>query len=275
LLPRISPRSSKSDLNFVRQGRGAPPLLFVHGFACSLEDWQAQLDFFSPSHEVIACDLRGHGETPGRPQECSIEHYGGDVAALLNNLELSGCILVGHSMGCRVVLEANRVAPERIGGLVLIDGSRVGSGDAQAAESAARASVEKVGYPAFAENLFRQMFFGPSAKADAIVARAVRQSAAFGPSLWSSMARWDAANLEAALAAVRAPLLAIQSTTRDAQLRRSPMKPADTSPYLELLKSFGAEVAIVPGVGHFTQLEAPAEVNRLIARLFSRPEAGR
>src|SRR5205823_3152873 len=92
-------------LHYIRLGAGAPPLFFVHGFACSHQDWRLQFTHFSPRHEVIACDLRGHGATPGRPQECSIEHYGGDVAALLTNIDFDRAILVGHSMGCRVVLE--------------------------------------------------------------------------------------------------------------------------------------------------------------------------
>ena len=254
-------------MHFIRAGLGTPPIFFVHGFACSHEDWKPQLDFFSKTNEVVACDLRGHGQTPGRPRECSIEHYGGDVAALVNHLELNGCILIGHSMGTRVVLEANRLVPERVAGIVLIDGSRSGSGDPDAAEAAARAVVEKAGYPAFAEHLFRQMFFKPSPEADAIVARALRQSAQFGPLLWPSMARWDAAEMDAALAAVRAPLLAIQSTTRDAQLRRSPLRAGQSTPYLDLIRGAvpGARIAVVPGTGHFTQIEAADEVNRLIA----------
>ena len=221
---------------------------------------------------MVACDLRGHGKTPGRPQECSIAHYGGDVAALVNHLELKGCILVGHSMGCRVVLEANRLLlsshhAERVAGIVLIDGSRSGSGDPDAAEKAARAAVDKAGYPAFAESLFRQMFFSPSPEADAIVARALRQSMEFGALLWPSMARWDAAEMDAALAAVRAPLLAIQSTTRDAQLRRSPLKAGQSTPYLDLIRSAvpGARIEVLPDVGHFAQIEAADDVNRLIA----------
>jgi pimeloyl-ACP methyl ester carboxylesterase len=244
----------------------------VHGFACCLDDWQAQLEHFKKNHAVVACDLRGHGKTPGRPQECSIAHYGGDVAALVNHLELQGCILVGHSMGCRVVLEANRLLfsshyAERVAGIVLLDGSRSGSGDPDTAEKAAQAAVEKAGYAAFAESLFRQMFFAPSREADAIVARALRQSTEFGPHLWPSMARWDAAEMDAALAAVRAPLLAIQSTTRDAQLRRSPLSAGQSTPYLELIGASvrGARIEILQGVGHFAQIEAAGEVNRLIA----------
>ena len=238
----------------MHQGHGAPPLVFVHGFACDHSDWKFQLEQFSKHHQVLACDLRGHGKTPGRPQECSIEHYGGDVAALVNNFELRGAFLIGHSMGCRVVLEAARLVPKRVAGVVLIDGSRA---------PAEPPPIEN--YPAFAENLFRQMFFRKTDESEAIVERAVRSSASFGPQLWPRMARWDLASMESALAAVRGRMLAIQSTTRNAQLQRAPMKPGDTSPWLDLLRSYGARIEIIPDTGHFTQLEAPEKVNALIS----------
>jgi pimeloyl-ACP methyl ester carboxylesterase len=252
-------------VHFIRQGTGAPALVFVHGFCCTHEDWRAQLDHFKDTHEVIACDLRAHGRTPGRPHECSIEHYGGDVAALVNNLDVARAVLVGHSMGCRVVLEAARLIPDKVAAVVLVDGSRNATSDPAGAEAAARAAIDKLGYAAFAEMLFRQMFFTPSAQADAIVARAVKSSTEFGPHLWPRISRWDASSMDTAVNALRAPVLAIQSTTRNAQLQRAPLKRGDTSPWLDYLRSRGARVEIVPDTGHFTQLEAPETVNRLIA----------
>ena len=252
-------------MHFIRTGRGAPPIFFVHGFACSHEDWRFQIEHFEKTQEVIACDLRGHGQTPGRPQECSIEHYGGDVAALIMNLELKEAILVGHSMGCRVVLEAARLVPKRVSRVVLVDGSRNATGDPDAAEQSARATVEKMGYAAFAETLFRQMFLKPSAEADAIVARALESSAEFGPELWPRVTRWDAGQMDAAFAAIQAPVLAIQSTTRNDKLQRTALKAGETSPWLDYVKAKGARVEIVPDTGHFTQLEAADEVNRLVA----------
>lgn len=242
----------------------------MHGFACTHEDWHFQFEEFRKRREVLACDLRGHGATPGRAHECSIEHYGGDVAALLASLDIPKAVLVGHSMGCRVVLEANRLAPERVAGIVLIDGSRLGSGDPDAAEAAARAAIERVGYSAFAEDLFRQMFLRPSPQADAIVERALRTSAAFGADLWVRMARWSAVMHDAALDAVRAPLLAIQSTMLDAAMRRVAMREGETNPWLESLKDRGARVEIVPDTGHFTMLEAPERVNELIGAFVAR-----
>jgi pimeloyl-ACP methyl ester carboxylesterase len=254
-------------MHFVHQGRGAPPLVFVHGFLCSHEDWKFQLKELQENHEVVACDLRAHGATPGKPQEVSIEHFGGDVAALIDNLELKKPVLIGHSMGCRVVLEANRLMPERIGGIVLIDGSRAGTGDPAAAEAAARAGIEARGYRAWAEDLFRQMFLESTPATERLVQRAVRQSAEIGAALWPRSARWDAGTLEPALAAVRAPVLVIQTTTRDpASGKRAPMQPGQTSPFLDLLKSRlkKCRIEVLPNLGHFPQLEAPGEVNRLI-----------
>jgi pimeloyl-ACP methyl ester carboxylesterase len=251
-------------VHFIRAGNGSPPLVFVHGFACSHEDWQSQLDFFSRTHEVVACDLRGHGATPGRPHECSIEHYGGDVAALLNHLELSDCILVGHSMGTRVILEAARIDPERVGGLVLIDGSRQASGDPVQAEATMRATIEAIGFPAFVENAFLQM-----QPTEAVLARAKRLPAETGTALWTRMVRWDAEHMEAALAAVRVPLMVIQSTYMDATRKRASLKAGQSTPWLDFVRETvpGARIEVIPGVGHFTQLDAPREVNRLIAEL--------
>ena len=241
----------------------------MHGFACDHTDWSAQIDFLSKTREVVACDLRGHGETPGRAQECTIEHYGGDVLALVNNLELENPILVGHSMGCRVVLEANLLlsshAPERASGLILIDGSRQGSGDAAQAEALTRSAILASGYEKFAENVFRQMFFTWTAQADAALARMKRMPAETGIALWTSMVRWDVTRLDAALAAVRAPLRVIQSTWINAERKRLPLKTGETSPWLDFLRNKTGDIHIVSGVGHFPQLEAPERVNRLVA----------
>lgn len=260
-------------MHYLRAGSGAPTLAFVHGFGCSHEDWLLQIDELKNRFETVTWDLRGHGMTPGRAQECSIENFGGDVAALLSVLEIEKTVLIGHSMGCRVVLEAARLAPERIAGLVLIDGSRLASGDPGAAEAAARAAIDKSGYAAFAENLFRQMFFSPSPLAEAIITRALRQPAEIGAALWPRMARWDAGEMDAALEAARAPLMVIQSTTRDpVLLKRAPLKAGETSPWLDLIrqKKKGAKIEIIPGVGHFTQLEAADRVNRLIGDFAAR-----
>jgi pimeloyl-ACP methyl ester carboxylesterase len=265
-----------TQLYYERTGAGAPPLVFVHGFGCAHEDWQPQVEAFSPRHMTISCDLRGHGESPGEPESCSIETYGADVAALLRALNLGGAVLVGHSMGTRVVLQACLDAPDRVAGLVLVDGSFMAAAGERAEEDARRA-IAAAGFAGFAGGLFEQMFFAPSATADRIRARAARLPEAVGAALFPRMVRWDARTMAAALGRVGVPLLVIQSTTLTPERRRVPLTPGANTPFLELIRSRAphAQIEIVPGVAHFTMLEAPDAVNRLLADFVARVAAAR
>jgi pimeloyl-ACP methyl ester carboxylesterase len=262
-------------VHFVRAGAGAPPLVFVHGFACSHADWRFQVEALAQSTAVLACDLRGHGATPGRPHECTIENYGGDVAALVANLELAGAILVGHSMGCRVVLEASRIAPERVAGLVLVDGSCIGAGDPGAAERNTAQAIRVAGYRNFARKLFEDMFVASSDPMlnKATVEQALELPEETGSVLFPRLVAWDARNMERTLAGLRARLMVIQSTVLNAARVRVPLERDQSSPWVELVRRLvpAARIEIVPGVGHFPQLEAPDRVNRLIEDFAQKP----
>src|SRR3984957_1901799 len=107
-------------IHHVVTGNGRPPIVFVHGFACAHSDWDAQVAHLSPRHQTIAVDLRGHGASPGDAAECSVERYGADVAEVMRALALPPAVLVGHSMGCRVAIEAALQAPAQTSGLILV-----------------------------------------------------------------------------------------------------------------------------------------------------------
>src|SRR5690348_4122495 len=98
-------------IHHVVTGNGRPSIVFVHGFACSHTDWDAQVARFSPRHQTVAVDLRGHGASSGTAPQCSIERYGADVVDVMRALALPPAVLIGHSMGCRVVMEAALQAP--------------------------------------------------------------------------------------------------------------------------------------------------------------------
>ena len=235
------------------------PIVFVHGFACTHADWRKQVEFFSAGHETFAPDLRGHGATHARPEDCSIETYGSDIAALLHGKDLKGTVLIGHSMGCRVVLQACLNAPERVAAIALVDGSFQGS----------RPPVAIEDYSNVAREMFEQMFLSPSDLGTAIIERAVQLPASIGAALLPRMARWDAANMERTLAAVKVPLLVIQSTYLNAERKRVAIKAGETTPWLDMVRRQApqAQIEIVSGVGHFPQLEAPEVVNRLLSGL--------
>jgi len=252
----------------VRAGSGAPPLVFVHGYPCTHGDWRAQIQHFTPLHRVIACDLRGHGQTPGAPEDASIETFGADVAKLVAEEKLERAVLVGHSMGCRVVLQAMLHEPKRIGALVLIDGSRMAEGDPKVAAKTAKAAIAALGYPEWMRRFVEAMFVAssdPKVRSHA-VARALRLPEPFGSALFSKLNAWDAAKMENAFKSVKVPVLVIQSTKMNAERQRVSLAQGDTSPYLEFVRRLlpAARIEIVTGVGHFSQLEAAGIVNQLI-----------
>lgn len=256
-------------MHITRVGTGDPPLFFVHGLACDGTDWRAQVLALKPTTTVVTCDLPGHGLSPGTPAECTIEAYGAAVAQALAALEVPPAVLVGHSMGCRVVLAASRRRPQAVAGLVLVDGSRIGAGDSETAGQSMADELAGDGYLRFMRSFFESMFVPSSDPAirQAIVDRALRFPAALGRPLLTDLARWDAGEVEGALEAVDVPLLAIQSTTMDTARERVSLAPGVASPWLDLVGNHvpRARQAILPGSSHFPQIELADKVTALIA----------
>lgn len=256
-------------LFYERQGDGNPPLVFVHGNACSHEDWQPQVDFFRTRQSVITCDLRGHGASDGAPEHCSIETFGADLSALLSTLDLQAAILIGHSVGCRVVLQGYLDAPQRVAGLILVDGSRIAVGDPQVAEQTAQQTLQSVGYPTIIRHLFDDMFLEGSDPAlkERLVSRALALPEEIGATLLPRVSGWDARTMDRALSQIAVPLLVLQSTYINTEDVRVPLQPGVTTPWLELIQQHvpTAWIEIVSGVGHFSMLEAPEAVNQSVA----------
>jgi pimeloyl-ACP methyl ester carboxylesterase len=249
----------------ISTGHSQPPIVFVHGFACGLSDWEAQVAALSPRHRTVAVDLRGHGDSPGAAAECSIERYGADVAEVMHALNLPPAVLVGHSLGCRVVVEAALQAPQRTAGVILVDGSQF---------AASMASVLKQrfanpdGFAAMADSLFTDMFTAKSNKTVVaeVIARARRLPRTIGEKMLTDLLRYDVGRLAASLSSLRVPVMALQTTYSNEKRERRSMVAGQTSPYLDMLRAQipSVRVEIVPNTGHFPQLDEAARTNTLI-----------
>src|ERR1700743_2587357 len=80
-------------------GKGQP-IVFSHGWPLSADDWDAQMLFFlNHGYRVIAHDRRGHGRSTQVAAGHHMEHYAGDLAAVVAHLDLNNVIHVGHSTG--------------------------------------------------------------------------------------------------------------------------------------------------------------------------------
>lgn len=257
-------------LYYEEHGEGAP-LVFVHGLACGHEDWEAQVRRFAPAYRIVTLDLRGHGRSAGHGSGFDMHTLGADLAALMAHIELPAAVLIGHSMGCRVVLECARIAPDAVTGLVLIDGSCLATASADTMRRNTRTAVAAAGHAAFFERLFTQMFTGNSDTdlRDAVVARAGKLREEAGLELMVEMVAWDAEHAEQALSSATVPITVLQSTHLNRRRERVSLRSGETTPWLDMVRRLAprSEAVIVPGVGHFTMIEAAAAVNRQIAAM--------
>lgn len=94
----------------------APVIVFIHGWTCSLEYWNAQINAFAGTHRVIAFDLRGHGESTDGYAKPSTNLLADDLNDVLDTVLLPGqrAVLVGHSMGGMTLIAWAGRYPERV-----------------------------------------------------------------------------------------------------------------------------------------------------------------
>jgi 3-oxoadipate enol-lactonase len=97
-----------------------PAIVFSHGFILDHSIWDAQVAALSSEFRCLAYDVRGHGmSTADRP--FTYGEVADDVVRLLDLLEVSEAVLVGHSQGGWISMCAALQHPDRVRGLVLVD----------------------------------------------------------------------------------------------------------------------------------------------------------
>jgi pimeloyl-ACP methyl ester carboxylesterase len=261
---------SDFSLFYEIQGAGNPALIFVHGGLCSHLDWVHQAASLRDAFTVVAFDQRCQGASTGDLDSCSVEQFASDVHDLIDRLGLGPSIIVGHSLGARVTIQAAAQRPENALGIVLVDGSRMTSG---AEEDVKRKLAQYFGDDPkmYMAALIDSMFFenaDPALKARMVetMSAASRQVV---EATTGAAVMFDALGLEPALAAIpkTVPALAIQSTFVDQTTKRYSLGPETrTTPWLDLLRSYlpHLQVIITPGLGHFNMLEAPEQVTGAI-----------
>ena len=104
-----------------------PPVIIVHGllgqsrnFASIAQSLAAQLQF---KRRIITVDLRNHGES-GHSDSMSYTAQAQDLLAVMDREGMEEAVLIGHSMGGKVVKAAALLHPERVTGLVVMDIAR-------------------------------------------------------------------------------------------------------------------------------------------------------
>ena len=96
------------------------PLVVLHGLFGSADNWRSHARQWQAQRRVVVVDLRNHGRSP-HAATMNYAVMAEDVVALLDQLGIERCDLLGHSMGGKVALSVARLYPQRLASLIVAD----------------------------------------------------------------------------------------------------------------------------------------------------------
>jgi esterase len=106
-------------LHYVAQGQG-PPLIILHGFLGSSDNWRMMSKRFAAHYRVFCVDLRNHGRSP-HSEVMNYRVMAQDLGEFFDSKGLSSALLLGHSMGGKVAMQFAGDSPARLDKLVVVD----------------------------------------------------------------------------------------------------------------------------------------------------------
>lgn len=114
-----------TELQYWTLGEGRRTLLLANGLGGRLFAWDPVIERFWRDYRIITWDYRGLFESgsPATHRKLSIPHHAEDALHILDAEGIDRAALVGWSMGVQVSLELAANEPDRIAGLVLVNGT--------------------------------------------------------------------------------------------------------------------------------------------------------
>ncbi len=253
--PRIVDSQPGVHIQYRVYGNGAPLVVLIHGWSCDSNYWAAQLADLKARYTVATVDLAGHGGSGANRSDWSIAAFGADVAAVVNELkDHPRVVLVGHSMGGPVAVEAARLLRSRVVGVIGVDTlADVGLPLAPSAEIQRRLVPFRKDFIGTTRQFVSRTFF--TRNADPLLVRRIADDMSQSPPevgipALEGLGAWDGA---AALADISAPLVLINSDLQP---------PADATRIRKWSPEF--RLVTMTGVGHFLMMEDPKRFNPLL-----------
>jgi 3-oxoadipate enol-lactonase len=233
------------------EGEG-PAVLLVHGLGGTSNFYQVQVGALAERHTVIRVDSAGAGRSPVA-DGISVESHADDLAAVLGELGISSAAVVGHSMGTLVVRSLAARYPDKVSALALLGAVREPAEAGRQAQRDRAATLREKGTVAVAPGVVANALSEATRRDRPEVAAFVREL------IMRQDAEGYARNCEALAGATDPgpidPNLPLLLITGD----EDKVGPPDAS--TELADAHGsATVEIVPGIGHWTALEAARPV---------------
>ena len=248
----MAPAATSIDgtaIAFETQGSELPALVLVHGWSCDRSYWEGQYAPLSAHAQVVVVDLAGHGDSDTARHHFTIASFGEDVAAVVRALDVESVILVGHSMGGDVILEAARQIRDRVRGLVWVDTYDQLEHLQTAERVRERMAPFREDFVNATRAFVRKLF---PLSADATLVDRVATDMSSAP-------------LHVALGALEAAMnhgRRVPGLLQQLGLPLVAINPGTPATDVSSLRRHGIEVTLIPGVGHFPMMEAPLEFNR-------------
>jgi len=242
------------------RGRGDITPVFIHGWACDRSFWREQLDVFASDYRVVGLDLGGHGDSQADRDVWSIAILGGDVQAVVRELNLKEVVLIGHSLGGVVALEAAHLMPEQVMGIVGVDALH--DAEEQYTEEIVRQVADdfKANFKETTSTFVRQMFPEDTdpALVEWVISKACSANQQF---ILAIILETPNLNIKKRFMAAKVPIHCINA---------APFPPMNTETKIETNRKYADfDVVMMKGVGHFPMLERPAEFNMHLRKILS------
>ena len=240
---------------------GSRKIVLVHSLAMVAEFWQATAGALGAGFDVLAVDCRGHGASDKPEGPYSVELFASDLAAILDHANWDTVTVGGASMGGCVALTFVALYPDRTAGLVLID-TTAWYGETAIADWEERGQKAFTGGMASMTDFQKTRWFSENfcAKNDAVVEHAVEVFVANDPAAYLETCRMlGRCNQSATLSNITVPCEIIVGEEDYA----TPVVMAD--------KMHGAipgsNLTVIPKARHFTPLEVPDVIARVLASM--------
>lgn len=247
--------------HFTVTGEGSA-LVLLHGFFMDSELFTRQVKQFSQHWTVVCIDSRGHGETPHGNTPYTYWDQARDVIAVLDHLQITEAVLVGHSQGGFIALRTALECPSRVRALAFI-----------ASESGPSPAEEQAGY--------RELFaawdtHGPTPELTGPLAAQIigdRAQAEYWSQRWqqrsdvavapAGQCLLDREDITDRLGEITCPAMLVRGDQDQA------ISAERAQPLIDGLAGMTSAVTI-PGAAHAPQLSHPAEVNEALGAFLER-----
>ena len=260
-MPRVKTSNGRM-IGYSESGSGdATPIVFLHGVGSDKSVWHPQLAHFGHSRRAVAFDYPGYGDSDPAPEGTTRDDYAEAILSAMAELGIGRAHICGLSLGGVIAIALHHAAAERCASLMLAD-TFARHPDGQGIYERSLAGSRDL--PAMAEARVDFLLAQP---ADPQVRREVVETMSrIAPAAYCIGAKgvWLADQRDR-VSHIDVPTLVLCGDED---------KPTPPDLSRELCAMIpGAELAMIAGAGHLTNLEQPSAFNRILDRFIADVEA--